>query len=478
MSWSYSDVSEEYADSSEEISDDSEHPPSEDSERQPSEDSERQPAEDPEQQPSPLPVYLTAQDNGGVEAVAVGDAVRIFDTKIESPPQLTEIMELRFHGYEHIRSLDFSPNGLKLVGMLWHSLQIWNVSTGKPIGNPMVAFTGTLHCATLSPDGEFVACVLSADWGCKSKCLIWSTTTQKITKEMKLCHDISSIAWIPDSTLLAMAECDTNTIVLFSTSNWERIAILAGHKHDITCLAFFPDSQTLCSCSCDGLRQWCMQTKQEKGEPRDAHDGWIRCIAISNDGSMIATGGDDDHIAVWNVSSRQLKFPQLNSHTHVVNSVVFSRDNKILISCGAYSPIRFWDTYNGTALGQRAITYNPPYGLPSMAISPNGKIVATDIGPGKITLWHFSQSRQVAQFQLSSYPKTLRWERDGLHVDGDETPVYQRAWHFRQFVFHIQLLSRRKVMDAFSIWNVMALTAKFIPAPQLQVGATRRDREE
>lgn len=52
------------------------------------------------------------------------------------------------------------------------------------------------------------------------------------------------------------------------------------------------------------------------------HTDWVRCLAASADGSLLASGGSDQSVIVWNVATGQPTLT-LKEHTHVVESVAF-----------------------------------------------------------------------------------------------------------------------------------------------------------
>lgn len=409
---------------------------------------------------------IVAEGGRSFEAVAVKNKLRIFDTSVSGPLQLIEMVELRGH-LSYMPCLDFSCDNTRLVSACCKgSMQISCVATGETIGLPIHGLGFALCSVKCSPDGKFIAVgdagiihVAPERVNQTPTCSVWNATTQKLVKRLKYQDSVRCVAWSPDSKLFAMATLCS--IFLFSTWNWEKITTLAGHTGRIDEIAFFLDSKTLCSAGLDRtLRFWCTQSFAEKSTHIRIHTAVVYCLAVSNGGALVALGGDSVGVEVWNEVSHEKQFPCLKGHS-LVKGVVFSRDDKILISCGSEGSIRFWDADNGTALGKIDAAHSD--WLSSIAISPNGKIVAAGFYSGLIKLWHFVQSKQIAEIKCGYRPTTLKWEYDGLHVDDDETPIYQRAWHLRQFVVHIRLLSTGKIRDAFSIWNVTVLVALFIP---------------
>ena len=102
------------------------------------------------------------------------------------------------------------------------------------------------------------------------------------------------------------------------------------------------------------------------------HTNAINAIAFNADGSLLASGGRDSAIKIWDVrTGRELR--ALAGHLGSITSLVFSKDGKILISGGLDSTIRYWevDSGNTTKVIRR------PEPITSLALSPNGQMLAS-----------------------------------------------------------------------------------------------------
>ncbi|HRS14606.1 MAG TPA: WD40 repeat domain-containing protein, partial [Candidatus Bipolaricaulis sp.] len=77
---------------------------------------------------------------------------------------------------------------------------------------------------------------------------------------------------------------------------------------------------------------------------------WVRSVAFSPDGTVLASGSDDGTIKLWDVTSGT-GLRTLTGHTYPVNSVAFSPDGKTLASGSNDGTVLLWDVE--AVLGRR-----------------------------------------------------------------------------------------------------------------------------
>ncbi|KAK5630719.1 hypothetical protein RRF57_006434 [Xylaria bambusicola] len=71
------------------------------------------------------------------------------------------------------------------------------------------------------------------------------------------------------------------------------------------------------------------------------HVGQILCVAASDDGKFVVTGGDDKRIVVWDSSLKPLRV--FTHHRDSVTGVVFRRNSHQFYSCSKDRTIRVWN---------------------------------------------------------------------------------------------------------------------------------------
>ena len=178
---------------------------------------------------------------------------------------------------------------------------------------------------------------------------IWDVSGSKPTERaaFRILEGIRSLTFAPSGKSLA-AGSGAGTISLFDVSP---IAVreyrtLRGAKGSVDAVAFSPDGLLVAGGGEDQtLRIWEPGTGIAS-EPRNllpGHTQAIRTIAFAPDGKSLATGSRDSSARVWALNrirpSQQMSLP----HGGEVGTVAYSPDGKTLITSGKDKVIWLWD---------------------------------------------------------------------------------------------------------------------------------------
>ncbi|MCA9115987.1 MAG: hypothetical protein KDA79_12950, partial [Planctomycetaceae bacterium] len=127
-----------------------------------------------------------------------------------------------------------------------------------------------------------------------------------------------------------------------------QLAPLTAHNGWVQCMEFLPggtDAQTKLFTADSWGQLICWPVAEESPQPvwkqETAHDGWIRALAVSPDGKLVATGGNDLTVRLWSTAdgSPQGELP----HPERVFSLTFHPTDGSLVSGDLKGSIRQWD---------------------------------------------------------------------------------------------------------------------------------------
>ncbi len=171
------------------------------------------------------------------------------------------------------------------------------------------------------------------------------------------------------------------------------VSLPVSHFHhrdqgDIEAIAFTPDSQTLITGSYDDFaRIWDIDSNREEAQWR--HQDRILAIAVSRDGTKIATGSRDGSISIFDRTNSRLIRATFR-HEDDVNALTFSRDGRVLLTCSDDQTVRIWNWATGNELRR----WHHDNAVNQIAFGPNESTVISVSDDNTARVWDIVANRE------------------------------------------------------------------------------------
>jgi WD40 repeat protein len=185
---------------------------------------------------------------------------------------------------------------------------------------------------------------------------------------------------------------------------------------------------------------------------RAGHGGTVLCLGFSPDNQLLATGGNDRVIKLWNYLTGDLVGTMVGHKKSVIGLSFISADR--LASISEDETLKIWDTRKGSILfsidghgtlrsvdvapGGQLLAIagadtvvsliNPETGellrkltghstwIRSLAFSPDGKYLASAADNGKVLVWNLSSYKVFSKYELKGWCYDLEFSPDARYL--------------------------------------------------------------
>ncbi|KAJ9481264.1 hypothetical protein VN97_g12229 [Penicillium thymicola] len=216
-----------------------------------------------------------------------------------------------------------------------------------------------------------------------------------------------------------------NTVRLWGPVTGILQQTLEGHSDWVRSVAFSPDGRVLASASSDHtIRLWDSATGILQ-QTLEGHLGSVWSVAFSTDGRLLASGSFDQTICLWDPITGALQ-RTIEGLLGSVWSVAFSPDGRVLASASRDNTIRLWDPITGAL--QRTLEGHLG-SVWSVAFSPDGRILASGSSDQTIRLW--DPTTGTLQQALEGHRECLRsvaFSHDSRILASSDNKQIIRLW--------------------------------------------------
>ena len=358
--------------------------------------------------------------------IAAGDAAGgeapILVWRIESDDGVELIdapSPLRFEQNQYLRpsAIEITPDGRHLLAVSGRTICMWSLESGDLLLTRAWPEIGVFDDLSISPDGRTVA-LGSASAGGKGTIVLWEIGSNEAPRVIQAHTATVWVQWLPGGRLLSAGRADDepdegvdsrgravktriHKALIWDAATGERLKEAARFESPVHDLALSPDGRRFAALTGkEGLHILDLDGQAERRAIHFEPTTGVRSpnmMAFTPDGKRLATVGESSKVRFWDVETgeRALAGPDLPDG--VSGAIAFLPSGDRVATADGVGGIRLWEAATGRLL--RAVPgFHESPGIASIAVSPDGRLVATGNWDSAACVVEIETGREIGRF--------------------------------------------------------------------------------
>ncbi len=337
--------------------------------------------------------------------------------RIEDIASGTEVLQRKFP--QDYGQMALSPDGSTVAvgsGPNTQKLFVWRWQKQE---EPLELKAPRFRSLTFSADNKWLATCSDVDGTIR----VWEVARVRLVHHLVPpetdSFSLSDVVYSPDGKTLAISGYRgswVGTIHLWDAATGRyRGRLETGYSAGR--LAISADSRLLAAATANALRVWELASRRDLAPNDDAHQGWVSQVAVTRAG-LVATASDDHTVRVWDAATGKQRLKL--THGSWVRAIAISPDGTKLASSSLDDTVRLWDLGTGQEIYQLA-GHGGLGGHRTLGFTADGKRFLSWGDDFYLRVWDVATGKAVHEHRIRP---------TGITVPDEEDEVFQREKFF------------------------------------------------
>jgi WD40 repeat protein len=248
-----------------------------------------------------------------------------------------------------VTALAFSPDGKILASGSYQEVVIWDAQTGA-ILHKLAGFADHVVTLAFSRDGKYLATGGGAPTE-DGEIKIIDVATAKVVQDIKSGHSdtVYGVCFSPDGKMLATCGAD-KFVKVWEVPDGKLVKSFEGHTHHVLDVGWKADGKLLASAGADNvIKVWNFEKGEQERTINNAHTKQVTRLVFIGTTSQVATCSGDQNAGVFNVDNGG-RIRNIGGSKDFLYALAVSPDGAIIATGGEEGIVRLYNGGNGTLL--------------------------------------------------------------------------------------------------------------------------------
>ena len=278
---------------------------------------------------------------------------------------------------------------------------------------------GAVGALAYSDDGRLIVTT-----GTDATLRIWNASAATLLRTIDI--DVGPATSVAVSGNRAVTGHADGRAVLWDLARGEKLGSYRRNEASVWSVAFAGSPDRFVATGHDWkVALWDAKNSSAPAHVFEGHESAAQAVAFDPKGTLLATGGADKTVRLWNLETLDLVRTYKGMKDYVT-AVAFSPDGRMIASSSLDGSIRLLSTVSSrhfrTLLGHKSR-------VGSLAFAPSGEYLASAGEDGTVRVWDFKRGRTARTFLGHQGPvKTLAYSPDGSRIASAGEDGTIRIW--------------------------------------------------